>query len=106
MFVGMDVHKDSIDVSMAEEGRSGCRHYGVISGDLEAVRKLLRALRAPGRRGSDQHGSARQRQPRADPPARELTAIYTPTAEAAALRNLVRAQKEAVGLAEARRSIA
>ena len=38
MFVGMDVHKESIDVSIAEEGRDGeVRHYGVIPGDLEAV---------------------------------------------------------------------
>lgn len=32
MFVGMDVHKESIDISIAEEGRHGeVRHYGVIS---------------------------------------------------------------------------
>jgi hypothetical protein len=38
MFVGMDVHKESIDVSLAEEGRDGeVRHYGVIPGDLEAM---------------------------------------------------------------------
>ena len=48
MFVGMDVHKESIDISLAEEGRHGeVRHYGVIPGDLEAVAKILRALRAP-----------------------------------------------------------
>ena len=29
MFVGMDVHKESIDISLAEEGRDGeVRHYG------------------------------------------------------------------------------
>ena len=34
MFVGMDVHKESIDVSLAEEGRDGeVRHYGVIPVD-------------------------------------------------------------------------
>ena len=38
MFVGMDVHKESIDISLAEEGRHGeVRHYGVIPGDLEAA---------------------------------------------------------------------
>ena len=48
MFVGMDVHKESIDVSLAEEGRDGeVRHYGVIAGDLEAVAKMVRALRGP-----------------------------------------------------------
>ena len=51
MFVGMDVHKESIDLSLAEEGRDGeVRHDGVIAGDLEAVAKVLRALRAPNRR--------------------------------------------------------
>jgi hypothetical protein len=51
MFVGMDVHKESIDISLAEEGRDGeVRRYGVIGGDLEAVAKVVRALRAPNRR--------------------------------------------------------
>ena len=51
MFVGMDVHKESIDVSLAEEGRDGeVRHVGVIPGDLEAVAKVVRALRPPQRR--------------------------------------------------------
>jgi transposase len=51
MFVGMDVHKESIDISIAEEGRTGdVRHHGVITGDLEAVAKVVRPLRAPTRR--------------------------------------------------------
>jgi transposase len=51
MFVGMDVHKELIDVSLAEEGRDGeVRHYGVIPGDIEALAKVVRALRAPARR--------------------------------------------------------
>ena len=51
MFVGMDVHKESIDISLAEEGRDGdVRHYGVIPGDLEALAKVVRAVRAPDRR--------------------------------------------------------
>ena len=38
MFVGMDVHKESIDISLAEEGRDGeVRRYGGIPGDLEAL---------------------------------------------------------------------
>ena len=51
MFVGMDVHKESIDVSLAEEGRAGeVRHDGVIPGDVDALAKVVRALRAPNRR--------------------------------------------------------
>jgi hypothetical protein len=44
MFAGLDVHKDSIDICVAEEGRHrAVRHIGVIRGDLEAIDKLLRA---------------------------------------------------------------
>ena len=137
MFVGMDVHKDSIDISLAEDGRDGeVRHYGVISGDLEAVAKVLRALRAPPRRrrfvseagpcgcgihryltahGEDgvvvnpssmptrsgdriktdrRDGGALARLHRAG----ELTATYIPTPDDEALRDLVRAREDAVGL--------
>ena len=137
MFVGMDVHKESIDVSLAEEGRDGeVRHYGVIPGDLEAVAKVVRALRAPNRRlrfvyeagpcgfgihryltaqGEDcvvvnpssmpkrsgdriktdrRDGDALARLHRAG----ELTAIYIPTPDDEALRDLVRAREDAVGL--------
>ena len=138
MFVGMDVHKESIDISLAEEGRDGeVRHYGVIPGDLEAVAKVVRALRKPTRllrfvyeagpcgfgihryltgqgeecvvvnpssmpkRSGDRvktdrrDGDALARLHRAG----ELTAIYIPTADDEALRDLVRAREDAVGLA-------
>jgi transposase len=137
MFVGMDVHKESIDVSLAEEGRDGeVRHYGVITGDVEALAKVVRALRAPDRRlrfvyeagpcgfgihryltaqGEDcvvvnpssmpkrsgdriktdrRDGNALARLHRAG----ELTAIYIPTPADEALRDLVRAREDAVGL--------
>jgi transposase len=50
MFVGLDVHKEPIDVSIGEGERHGeVRHSGVIASDLEPLDKVVRALRAPDR---------------------------------------------------------
>ena len=84
MFVGMDVHKESIDVSIAEEGRDGeVRRYGVIPGDLEAVAKVVRAfaprtvgcgscMRPAGNATGTRHARGHARLPRAPggPPTR------------------------------------
>ena len=132
----MDVHKESIDVALAEEGRDGeVRHYGSIPGDLEAVAKVVKALRGaarhlrfvyeagpcgfgiqryltthgedcvvvslssmPKRSGDRITTDRRDSQALARLHRGELTAIYIPTAEDEALRDLGRAREDAVGL--------
>ena len=45
MFIGMDVHKNSISIAIAQEGRDGeVRHYGEIGGTLQALDKVVRKL--------------------------------------------------------------
>ena len=48
-FVGMDVHKNSIEIAIAQRGRNGeVRNYGKIDGTLEALDKVVRKLVSKG----------------------------------------------------------
>jgi transposase len=50
-FIGMDVHRETIDVAIAEEGRGGeVRHYGTIASDIGYVDALLAKLAKAGHR--------------------------------------------------------
>jgi transposase len=46
IFVGLDVHKDSIDVAIVEEDRKAAvRFYGTIGGDLTDLEKVVRNIK-------------------------------------------------------------
>jgi transposase len=48
-FIGLDVHKETIEVVVADGGRDGeLRHLGSISSDLHALERLITKLRADG----------------------------------------------------------
>jgi transposase len=51
IFIGMDVHKNSIQIAIAEQGRKGeIRSYGKIDGSLTALDKVVRKLTSKGGR--------------------------------------------------------
>ncbi len=49
LFIGMDVHKESIVISLADDDRSEVRRYGAIGGTMEDFKKLLRKLVSTGK---------------------------------------------------------
>ena len=45
LFIGLDVHKESIEVAFAEDGLAGeVRHYGKVGGSFSALDKVVRKL--------------------------------------------------------------
>ena len=51
MFIGMDVHKNSIAIAVAEDGRNGeVRSWGQIDNTPQALDKLIRKLVSKGGR--------------------------------------------------------
>ena len=43
LYIGLDVHKDSIVIAIAEPGRNGeIRNFGTITNDLQALEKAIR----------------------------------------------------------------
>ena len=44
-YVGLDVHKETIAVSIAPAGSTEVRRYGIIGGTLDAVDKVIKNKR-------------------------------------------------------------
>ncbi len=51
-YVGMDVHKETIAVAIAQEGRSEPIYYGEIPNKAEALRRLIKKVASNGEKVS------------------------------------------------------
>ena len=49
LFIGMDVHKESIVITLADDDRSEVRRYGSIGGTMRDFKKTLRKLVSTGK---------------------------------------------------------
>jgi len=49
LFIGLDVHKESIEIAIAEGASLEVRRYGKIGGTRDAIRKALRKLVSSGK---------------------------------------------------------
>jgi transposase len=49
LFIGLDVHKESIEIAIAEGSNHEVRRYGKIGGTQDAMRKALRKLVSSGK---------------------------------------------------------
>ena len=45
-YIGLDVHKETIAVSIAPQNSTEVRRYGIIGGTLDAIDKLVKKLAA------------------------------------------------------------
>jgi hypothetical protein len=89
MFVGLDVHKDTIDASIAQGDRRGeVRHYGVIASDLEPLDKVVSAAGAGSAPPSSGWGSF------GEPVARWISRLHS----VLSLANIAFGQKEIVAV--------